>query len=257
MLPTPPHPAHGRGCFPMRGKYWDEMHDAVLHWRYLQCAAPRYWRLPPKLSALYGWPPRLMLVVAAGRRFVEPIGMAKAVDRGYTTRHVLFDHATTPRAVDKASRARGACPVSLAPHRPAERVPLSGFCRGTDGEGDCARGDDGAWDIRKHRIRSLHACAAKCRACARCNLVSFSRLHHDCSWFHYCHRDVRSHKALPPELFEEQRLTNVESGWDYVTLRVFEHGRAAAQTTTRGRISTQIRREFPGAVSASGVVELH
>ena len=45
-LPTPPQPAHGRGCFPMRGKYWDEMHDAVLHWRYLQCAAPRYWPSP-------------------------------------------------------------------------------------------------------------------------------------------------------------------------------------------------------------------
>ena len=73
------------------GKYWDEMHDAVLHWRYLQCAAPRYWPLPRQLATLWGWPPRLMLVVAAGRRWVDPIGGQRAVDRGYATRHVVLD----------------------------------------------------------------------------------------------------------------------------------------------------------------------
>ena len=114
-LPTPPQPAHGRGCFPMRGKYWDEMHDAVLHWRYLQCAAPRYWPLPRRLAKRWGWPPRLMLVVAAGRRWVDPIGANHAVDRGHATRHVVLDHATRPGLLRGADRARGACPVSLAP----------------------------------------------------------------------------------------------------------------------------------------------
>jgi len=111
VLAAPAQPAHGRGCFPMRGKYWDEMHDAVLHWRYLQCAAPRYWPLPRQLATLWGWPPRLMLVVAAGRRWVDPIGGQRAVDRGYATRHVILDHARRPGLLRGAERARGACPV--------------------------------------------------------------------------------------------------------------------------------------------------
>ena len=111
VLAAPAQPAHGRGCFPMRGKYWDEMHDAVLHWRYLQCAAPRYWPLPRQLATLWGWPPRLMLVVAAGRRWVDPIGGQRAVDRGYATRHVILDHASRPGLLRGAERARGACPV--------------------------------------------------------------------------------------------------------------------------------------------------
>ena len=46
-----------------------EMHDAVLHWRYLHCHTARYWPLPRALAQRWGWPPRLMLVVAAGRRW--------------------------------------------------------------------------------------------------------------------------------------------------------------------------------------------
>ena len=78
---------------------------------HLQCAAPRYWPVPRQLATLWGWPPRLMLVVAAGRRWVDPIGGQRAVDRGYATRHVILDHASRPGLLRGAERARGACPV--------------------------------------------------------------------------------------------------------------------------------------------------
>lgn len=53
----------------------------------------------------------MMLVVAAGRRWVDPIGGKRAVDRGYATRHVVLDHASRPGLLRGAERARGACPV--------------------------------------------------------------------------------------------------------------------------------------------------
>ena len=37
-------------------------------------------------------------------------------------------------------------------------MPLAGYCRNTDGEGDCSRGDAGAWETRKHALTSLQAC---------------------------------------------------------------------------------------------------
>ena len=183
-----------------------------------RCAAPRYWPLPRRLAKRWGWPPRLMLVVAAGRRWVDPIGANHAVDRGYATRHVVLDHATRPGLLRGADRARGACPVSLAAPRAAERVPLAGYCRNTDGEGDCSSGDAGAWETRKHKLFSLQACVAKCRGCARCTVVSFSRLQHDCSWYHRCHVGEGSSAAAPHAL-DAERLINVDSGWDYVTVR--------------------------------------
>lgn len=163
---------------------------------------------------------------------------------------MVLDHTTRPAAARR--RARGACPVSLAPPRAPDRVPLPGYCRPTDGEGDCARGDGGAWETRKHKLHSLQACAAKCRACARCHVVSYSRLHHDCSWFHHCHD-----RAGPYEL-DQHKLGFVDSGWDYVTLRVTRGGKSdAGGRGAMAGATTRYREEFPGAVSAGAVVELH
>ena len=273
--PAPPTPADARGCFPMRGKYWSEMHDAVLHWRYLQCSSARYWPLPRPLAKRWGWPPRLMLVVSAGRRWVEPIGASGSLDRGYMTRHVMLDHSSRARPVlppPFASAGGGggggggggegqACPVLQTAPRAVSRVPLAGYCQGTDGEGDCARGSKGAWDTRRHRLGSLQACVHKCRtSCARCNLVSYSQLHHDCSWFHSCHEAWQA-RGMRPELLDETQLWLVDSGWDYLTARVrpVAPRLAAADNSSAASTAahlddprtTRFRRDFPGTVKAT------
>ena len=265
--PAPPTPADARGCFPMRGKYWSEMHDAVLHWRYLQCSSARYWPLPAPLARRRGWPPRLMLVVSAGRRWVDPIGPSGAADRGYMTRHVVLDHSSRARPPPSSARAASsarvegaACPVLQTAPRAASRVPLSGYCQGTDGEGDCATGSKGAWDTRRHRLGSLQACVQKCRGCARCNLVSYSQLHHDCSWFHSCHEAWQVTNARP-DVLDETQLWLVDSGWDYLTTRVRP---VAPRLAAAGNLSggggasvdddsrtTRFRGGFAGSVSAT------
>ena len=61
-----------------------------------------------------------------------------------------------------------------------------GYCAPTLEPGDCARGIKGGWNSTALCIADFAGCAARCRGCARCRYVSFSRLHEDCSWFHTC-----------------------------------------------------------------------
>ena len=84
---------------------------------------------------------------------------------------------------------------------------------------DCDAGDrgvlpssllpaDGGWAALEHK------CASMCRACARCNVVSFSLKERECNWFHDCDpRDLKTVAAVwktrvvhqlqpPPERFE-------------------------------------------------------
>ena len=69
---------------------------------------------------------------------------------------------------------------------------------------------------------------------------------------HHCHD-----RAGPYEL-DQHKLGFVDSGWDYVTLRVTRGGKsdAGGRGATAGA-TTRYRDEFPGAVSAGAVVELH
>ena len=65
-----------------------------------------------------------------------------------------------------------------------------GFCGVTEGEGDCAAGQQGAWEVGRagsaEGVQDLAGCIARCERCARCNYVSFSYHNEDCSWFHSC-----------------------------------------------------------------------
>ena len=80
-------------------------------------------------------------------------------------------------------------------------APAAGFCRPTEFGGDCESGDDGAWN---HLDRQ--ACVAKCEACPRRAVLSYSRKNDDCSWYAWC--DLADTRRPP---------SNAE---DYVTLRV-------------------------------------
>ena len=65
-----------------------------------------------------------------------------------------------------------------------------GFCGLTEGEGDCAAGRQGAWEVGRagstEGVQDLAGCIARCERCGRCNYVSFSYHNEDCSWFHSC-----------------------------------------------------------------------
>ena len=61
-------------------------------------------------------------------------------------------------------------------------VEHAGYCAETSKNGDCVKGDLGFWPTPK----TMDACIAVCLGCDRCNYVSFSRQHKDCSWFHRC-----------------------------------------------------------------------
>lgn len=82
------------------------------------------------------------------------------------------------------------------------------MCAPTNGEGDCNSDDRGSWDIQAHEILSAEQCAARCRMCARCAVVSFSAapLHRDCSWYAAC--DLGDLRRPPP------------TGRDYLSIRV-------------------------------------
>ena len=58
-----------------------------------------------------------------------------------------------------------------------------GYCSASSegSEGDCARGLIGTW-----LIGDLPQCIERCKQCAQCNFVSFSKRHRDCSWFAGC-----------------------------------------------------------------------
>ena len=79
-----------------------------------------------------------------------------------------------------------------------------GYCGPTFGRGDCETDERGSWDGRPSRDQA--ACEAMCSRCGRCNYVSFSLKHGDCSWYRNC--DLRDLRRSPP------------SGLDYNTTRV-------------------------------------
>ena len=62
-----------------------------------------------------------------------------------------------------------------------------------DPQGSCRRSNQGAWSASSHGIKTLGACAAKCRSLKCCHAVSFSLPFDDCSWFKSC-----PYVTLPP-----------------------------------------------------------
>ena len=103
----------------------------------------------------------------------------------------------SPSSLTSACAAAAPWPVRCSLCRSAASVGVArvveqhhGFCEVTEGEGDCARGAKGTWELgragSKDGLRDLAGCMRRCGQCARCNWVSFSQMHEDCSWFHAC-----------------------------------------------------------------------
>ena len=73
---------------------------------------------------------------------------------------------------------------------------LHGYCATTVAgyHGDCAHGAMGnialPTDAFRSKMAVQQACVRACQECSRCNVVSWSLDHHDCSWFHSCAIDA-------------------------------------------------------------------
>lgn len=68
-------------------------------------------------------------------------------------------------------------------HMPREHT---GYCDGTDdGPSDCEKGEKGMWQL-SGELQGVGDCIARCASCARCNYISISHTHKDCSWFNQC-----------------------------------------------------------------------
>jgi hypothetical protein len=69
-----------------------------------------------------------------------------------------------------------------------------------------------------------------------------------------------------PHALDAERLVNVDSGWDYVTVRARPlplparddkaESRGGARTADEVGVATRHRRSFPGSVTARGLVQL-
>ena len=67
-----------------------------------------------------------------------------------------------------------------------------------------------------------------------------------------------------PHALDAERLVNVDSGWDYVTVRARPPPMPACEDQAESRggartaeeLATRHRRSFPGSVTARGVVQL-
>ena len=83
----------------------------------------------------------------------------------------------------------------------ASSAASPGFCGITEGEGDCAAGQQGAWEVGRagsdEGVQDLAGCIARCERCGRCNYVSFSYHNEDCSWFHSCNAPLTDHYLSP------------------------------------------------------------
>uniref|UniRef100_A0A7S3FK20 Uncharacterized protein n=1 Tax=Haptolina ericina TaxID=156174 RepID=A0A7S3FK20_9EUKA len=260
----------------VRGKYRAEVHSLVLHLRWLMCSGARYAAWPASLVGRWGGHMQLAIVVPVGWRSIPQFALNRLImlehsapftraRRGgsgggvaagdtldifkelslrasHGTRLPFLD-AQLPRGMGR----RGVCPLQNQSWKQVApvRVPLGGFCAPTTDGSDCDRGNSGAWPFLDE-----HDCRSRCTSCARCNVISFSKINKDCSWYHDCHtgreldelkqrggcgwyqecahgsearrRGAQHLRAVlrNPSALREEGLLQLQAGWDYLTLKL-------------------------------------
>lgn len=92
-------------------------------------------------------------------------------------------------SVREVTRQREGAGASVAAQRWLQAAAL-GYCAETTGPGNCERGNKGSWTLQADETRSWDraatVCLQHCAGCARCQHVSISLWHADCSWFASC-----------------------------------------------------------------------
>jgi hypothetical protein len=106
----------------------------------------------------------------------------------------------------------------------ADTTRSPGYCQTTpEGfTGDCTNGDLGNWALpRTLRLERSHTdledvaayCRRQCHRCDRCQFISYSAKHKDCSWFHACPADPNTDvKGFFTELVKHSAERNVTRG---------------------------------------------
>ena len=158
-----------------------------------------------------------------------------------------------------ASRAPLRCSLCTTPQW-LGRAPLlmyHGFCEVTEGEGDCAKGNKGAWEmgqagmVSEALVAGASACVRRCEACHRCRFVSFSQSQEDCSWFHDCKRlpDLKVPDFL--DTFRTVQVRDLVSGELIPRASAPPHGAAAcpARPTTLWQPRTGFATDAQGSTS--------
>ena len=95
--------------------------------------------------------------------------------------------------------------LSSPTRRPRDKLKMdSGHCGATSqGVSDCKSGSQGSFGLDfRHGpssviwSRAARRCLKRCAECERCNFVSVSLPHSDCSWYHSC--DLTRLQLEPP-----------------------------------------------------------
>lgn len=93
-----------------------------------------------------------------------------------------------------------------------------GFCAKTALYGNCEHGDLGHWLLPANYSWQQAAthCQRQCSLCSRCEYVSYSRVHRDCSWFAKCdlnslRTDVAGFRTSRATLLKVRPLSRLQS----------------------------------------------
>ena len=157
---------------------------------------------------------RAVLPKAKPPRLAKALGMALTCSLGSAVQPMPCT-GTTSKAAAASAGATSAPAASAASASAASTAAIcslcttprwlglppmlihEGFCETAEGEGDCSRGQKGAWEMggageavdakgRGLTIVGAAPCVRRCEACSRCRYISFSQNHEDCSWYHSC-----------------------------------------------------------------------
>ena len=123
---------------------------------------------------------------------------------------------------------------------PAPSVGTVGYCAATEyNSGDCIAGDMGSfrWPIgqRHHHaatdewreVGGMQDCIARCLECARCQVVSYSRTEHDCSWYFQCNLEAL-HTDLSFTGHNSRRVRNADGSTDSAALEFLQRSSSSA-----------------------------
>lgn len=107
-----------------------------------------------------------------------------------------------------ASQRKSSDGTSTVRRRPEVKwlsTAVVGQCGFTDqGNNDCNKGDRGSYELpyfngtRGSWKTAVRYCIKQCAACGRCNVISVSVVHRDCSWYYFCdlrHTDANAEGA--------------------------------------------------------------
>ena len=171
-------------------------------------------RLSIREHAESSWRPRHVTDLQSGLRvwaarqcpFASQLPIAACANKGRAPIAIAFDCTTEEMLALEETRRFAEEAILLDDSAAVEsllvRLPYAldvnasaavlGYCKDVPrGSGDCEAGDEGSWGIKAQSDDEMaRACLGMCAACPRCQYVSYSRVHNDCTWLYQCNLDT-------------------------------------------------------------------